>query len=129
MTRGDKTPSWFLIVAATLVTTACASAPTGPSVMVLPGSGKSDDQFRAEDARCRQRAASEVQTTDHGTVTAQGRYDMVYMQCMYAQDNQIPVPGRGWRSTETDAPTTTRSPVLPPPPPGAPPPPPPGPAR
>ena len=129
MAQGGKKPRWRLIVAATLVTTACASAPTGPSVLVLPGRGKSDDQFRAEDARCRQRAASELQTTDHGTVTAQGRYDMVYMQCMYAEGNQIPVPGRGWRSTETDTPTTTRPPGLPPPPPGAPPPPPPGPAR
>jgi hypothetical protein len=62
-------------------------------VLVLPGSGKSRDQFRAEDARCRQRAASELQTTDHGTVTAQGRYDTVYMQCMYAEGNQIPCRG------------------------------------
>jgi len=123
MARGGKKPRWRLIVAATLVTTACASAPTGPSVLVLPGRGKSDDQFRAEDARCRQRAASELQTTDHGTVTAQGRYDMVYMQCMYAEGNQIPVPGRGWRSPVSGAPATPPSNV-PPPPAGAPPPPP-----
>jgi outer membrane lipoprotein SlyB len=31
----------------------CVSVPTGPSVMVLPGSGKSFDQFRADDYECR----------------------------------------------------------------------------
>jgi hypothetical protein len=35
---------------------ACASAPTGPNVMVLPGSGKSFDQFRFDDYECRQYA-------------------------------------------------------------------------
>ena len=35
---------------------ACATAPTGPSVMVLPGSGKSFDQFRFDDNECRQYA-------------------------------------------------------------------------
>lgn len=32
----------------------CASAPTGPSVMVLPGLGKSLEQFNADDVSCRQ---------------------------------------------------------------------------
>jgi hypothetical protein len=72
---GWTTPRRFLIIGATLVTAACASMPTGPSVLMLPGSGKGHDQFRAEDARCRQRAASEMQMSDHGTVTTQGRYD------------------------------------------------------
>ncbi len=35
---------------------ACASTPTGPNVMVLPGSGKSFDQFRFDDYECRQYA-------------------------------------------------------------------------
>jgi outer membrane lipoprotein SlyB len=34
----------------------CASTPSGPNVMVLPGSGKSFDQFRADDFECRQYA-------------------------------------------------------------------------
>lgn len=34
----------------------CASVPPGPSVMALPGSGKNFDQFRADDAACRQYA-------------------------------------------------------------------------
>jgi hypothetical protein len=35
---------------------ACASTPTGPNVMVLPGSGKTFDQFRLDDYECRQYA-------------------------------------------------------------------------
>src|SRR5439155_608408 len=33
---------------------ACATVPTGPSMMVLPGTGKPFDQFQADDAACRQ---------------------------------------------------------------------------
>ena len=32
----------------------CVTVPTGPAVMVLPGSGKSFEQFRADDLDCRQ---------------------------------------------------------------------------
>ena len=35
---------------------ACASVPSGPSVLVLPGTGKNFEQFRADDADCRQYA-------------------------------------------------------------------------
>lgn len=35
---------------------ACTTIPTGPSRMALPGAGKSFDQFRADDAACRQYA-------------------------------------------------------------------------
>ena len=41
---------------ALLLLSACVSMPSGPSVMVLPGTGKSFDQFRADDASCRQYA-------------------------------------------------------------------------
>ena len=120
-----RQPTTRLMVFFTLIlaSAVCSSVPTGTSVLVLPRTGKSHDLFRAEDARRRQRAATEMQPTDHGTVTAQGRYDMVYMQCMYAEGNQIPVPGRGWRSPVSGAPATPPSNV-PPPPAGAPPPPP-----
>lgn len=37
---------------------ACASAPTGPSVAVMPGGGKSFEQFRTDDALCRQYASN-----------------------------------------------------------------------
>lgn len=45
------------LAAALLVLGACASIPTGPSAMVLPGSGKSFDQFRVDDMDCRQYAS------------------------------------------------------------------------
>lgn len=35
---------------------ACATVPSGPSVLVLPGTGRSFDQFRADDMECRQYA-------------------------------------------------------------------------
>jgi hypothetical protein len=37
-----------------LALSACATLPTGPSVRVLPGQGKSFDAFREDDAKCRQ---------------------------------------------------------------------------
>lgn len=40
--------------------TACTVMPTGPSVMVLPGTGKSFDQFRYDDANCRQYAWAQI---------------------------------------------------------------------
>ena len=39
------------LAAATLA--GCVSVPTGPSVMVLPGDGRSFDHFRADEADCR----------------------------------------------------------------------------
>lgn len=38
----------------------CATIPKGPSVMVLPGTGKTFEQFQADDAVCRQWATSQV---------------------------------------------------------------------
>jgi hypothetical protein len=39
---------------------ACATMPTGPSVMSLPGQGKSFDEFRVDDAVCRQYAFEQI---------------------------------------------------------------------
>jgi phage tail tape-measure protein len=47
-------------IVALLVLGACATIPNGPSVMVMPGAGKSFDQFRADDADCRQFAQSQI---------------------------------------------------------------------
>lgn len=41
---------------ACLLVAACVSAPTGPSVMVLPGSGRSFDDFRVDENICRRYA-------------------------------------------------------------------------
>lgn len=38
----------------------CVTVPNGPSLMSLPGTGKSFDQFRFDDADCRQFASSQV---------------------------------------------------------------------
>lgn len=46
----------YLGAAACLLLVACASAPTAPSVMVLPGTSRSFDVFRADDATCRRYA-------------------------------------------------------------------------
>lgn len=48
---------------AVLVLGACATVPHGPGVMALPGTGKSFDEFRANDYECRQYAESQVGTT------------------------------------------------------------------
>lgn len=174
-----KQSAAMLAVTAVLVT-GCASGPTGPSVMVLPGAGKSFEQFQADVARCRQWADQETGTTTAqasnttaisgaaiGTVvggalgaavgaaagspatgaavgagagllggtavgasrasgayiSVQQRYDMAYMQCMYAIGNQIPVSG-GARSATYNSQTAAPPPPAPPPPPGNPPPPP-----
>src|SRR3989475_7157211 len=42
---------------ALLLLASCASVPTGPSVMVLPGSNKTFEQFRFDDYECRQYAS------------------------------------------------------------------------
>lgn len=49
----------FLLASAlcTLLLGACVSMPSGPSVLVLPGSGKNFDQFRVDDLDCRQYAS------------------------------------------------------------------------
>ena len=50
-----------LSAGAVLLLGACASVPpSGPSVMVLPGSTKSFDQFRADDQDCRQYASAQL---------------------------------------------------------------------
>jgi Glycine-zipper domain len=158
--------------------------PTGPSVLVLPGTAKNFEQFQADDAVCRQWALQQTGATPNeagaastvtgaavgtavgaglgaaigaaagspatgaavgagagllggtavgagnaygSSVSAQWRYDIAYMQCMYAKGNQVPVP-RGSQPAYTSAvvPPPPPPPDVPPPPAGTPPPPPPG---
>ena len=54
---------WPSLFAAGLLTGCAASIPTGPSVMVLPGNGKDFEQFKVDDAVCRQWAWQQVGTT------------------------------------------------------------------
>lgn len=48
---------------------ACATQPSGPGVMALPGTGKSFDEFRANDAECRQYASSQTGATPQDAAT------------------------------------------------------------
>lgn len=50
----------------TVLLVGCATMPTGPSVMSLPGDNKSFEEFRSDDAVCRQFAYEHI-----GGVTAQ----------------------------------------------------------
>ena len=85
----------------------CATMPAAPSVLALPGSGKTLEQFSTDDTACRQWAVQRTQETAQGAPVGvpQQWYDMAYLQCMYAKGNRIP-------GVRTDAP-------LPPPPPPA----------
>ena len=187
MTAGNQCA---LALAVGFLLSACTTVPTGPSLMVLPGSGRSFPQFQADDAACRSWAALQTGATpgqaaarsgiataavstgvgaavgaaigaavghpgtgaavgagsgllvgsaagtargDWAGAAAQSRYDHAYMQCMYANGNQIPVArGSVRRSVSSYEPRPAYSPprgaaprYLPPPPPGPPPPPPP----
>lgn len=51
---------------------ACATVPTGPSVMVLPGSGKPFEVFQADDAVCRQWAYQQTGTTPGEAASGSG---------------------------------------------------------
>ena len=102
----------MLPVAAGMLLAACA---TTPRVMALPGSGKTLEQFNADDVACRQWAGQQASRL------SQWEYDMAYMQCMYAKGNQIPATV-GQRPSYV-SPGSTGTP--PPPPAGMPPAPPP----
>lgn len=87
---------------------ACAS-PSGPHVMVLPGNAKTLDQFQADDVTCRQWAVQQPGTT------TDWRYDMAYMQCMYAKGHEIPVSGGPHPSYQAQPPAATPPSVKAPP--------------
>jgi hypothetical protein len=62
MMKDDFRFSWKRggLLLALLALAGCVSVPSGPSQMSLPGTGKSFDQFRADDNECRQYASSQV---------------------------------------------------------------------
>jgi hypothetical protein len=81
-----------IVVALAMLGAGCATAPSGPSVMVLPGTGKALDQFQADGAFCREWAARQVKGAfmDVPSWEVQRRYDHAYIQCMYAKGHQVP---------------------------------------
>jgi hypothetical protein len=66
-----KTSMKIASLAAVLLLGGCVSMPSGPGVMVLPGTGKNFDQFRADDMECRQFASSQI----GGTTAEQAQAD------------------------------------------------------
>jgi hypothetical protein len=99
-------------------------------MLVLPGSGKTFDQFRLDEQDCRVHAQSQISkssTEQDSAGTPQQRYDRSFMQCMYAKGHKVPIAGG--RLSEyidsTQSPARTSTPPAPPPR-NAPPPPPAG---
>jgi hypothetical protein len=97
--------------------------------MVLPGTGKSFDQFRADEQECRQYAHAQVSGRSDGSLAGAGpydpsgrslqqRYDFAYQQCMYAKGHKIPMSRE---QAERYAPKSASSSPPPPPPAGKPP--------
>ena len=172
-------PVFLFLMLPFLILAGCASIPEGPSVMVLPGTGLTFDQFRNDDVICRQFATFQiggvtprqtginsgiataavgtavgaaagaaiaggggaaigagsglvagslvgVGTSNSSIIDTQQRYDVAYIQCMYAKGHQVPVSGQfsGSHTQPMVAPSNSLLPP-PPPPPGVPPPPPP----
>src|SRR5262245_48569277 len=65
--------STLLVAGVALLMFGCATFPSGPSAMVLPGDGKSFDQFQVDDAACRGWAATQTgadpqRAYEHNTV-------------------------------------------------------------
>ncbi len=143
-------PFYLAVGLVSLLLTGCVSPPTEPSVMVLPGTGKSYDRFQQDQVICQNSARNSVNggaqtaannavgTAAAGTLVGatagaligsashnagagavvgagtgllvgssmgnnaawrssdslQDTYDRVYIQCMYAKGNKIPVDTR-----------------------------------
>jgi len=65
-------PRRRLVVALAALATGCVTVPTGPSVMALPGSGKSFDEFRYDDQVCRDYAYQAAGVTPQGAAQDSG---------------------------------------------------------
>jgi hypothetical protein len=110
---------------AALLLSACGSTQVyGPGVLVLPGTGKSFDQFRFDEQDCRGYAQTQLAKSDRereqdSAGSVQQRYDRAFVQCMYGKGHKVPVSGRYSDSAESAQSAGTTAP--PPPPPGKPP--------
>ncbi|GAC1421337.1 MAG: hypothetical protein NVSMB6_23020 [Burkholderiaceae bacterium] len=64
---------WLAVGSSALLLGACTTLPpSGPSVMALPGTGKSFDQFRYDDVDCRQYALQQAGVTPHTAAVDSG---------------------------------------------------------
>jgi hypothetical protein len=82
-----------LAFGALLLLSACGSTPLyGPGVLVLPGTGKSFDEFRSDEHDCRGYAQAQLNDQEEDSAgPLQRRYDRAFVQCMYAKGHKIPV--------------------------------------
>lgn len=55
-----KTKLMLLTILGVLLLAGCASVPTAPSVMALPGTGRTFEEFRGDDAYCRDYAYQQI---------------------------------------------------------------------
>jgi hypothetical protein len=76
-----------------LLLNACAAPPTGPRVLVLPQTGAPLEDFQRDDRECQGYASHQVAAGAQAgsrASTLQWRYDMAYVQCMYAKGHRGP---------------------------------------
>jgi hypothetical protein len=89
-----RTRGLSLLLGGLLLLNACAALPTGPRVLVLPGAGTPLEDFQRDDRECQGYASHQLPTgTQAGAssaATLQWRYDMAYVQCMYAKGHRVP---------------------------------------
>jgi hypothetical protein len=111
-----------LAFGALLLLSACGSTPVyGPGVLVLPGTGKSFDEFRFDENDCRGYAQAQLTGREQDSAgQLQQGYDRAFLQCMYAKGHKIPLSGRYSDSTQSAQSAGVTAPP-PPPPPGQPP--------
>ena len=64
--------SKYFLLLMPLALVACSSMPSGPNVMVLPGKGKTMEQFQADEFFCRQYASSQIGTNSNEVATSSG---------------------------------------------------------
>jgi hypothetical protein len=91
-----RTRSLSLLPGILWLMTACAALPTGPGVLVLPHAGTPLETFQGDDRACQGYASHQLRTGAQAgrssAATLQWRYDMAYVQCMYAKGHAVPPP-------------------------------------
>jgi len=89
-----RTRRLSLLLGVPLILTACAALPTGPHVLVLPRAGTPLEEFQRDDRECQGYASHQLpsgaQAGARAAATLQWRYDMAYVQCMYAKGHRVP---------------------------------------
>ncbi len=78
-----------LLLGGLLLLPACAARPIGPNVLVLPRAGTPLEDFQRDDQECQGYAAQQLPTGAQAG-TLQWRYDMAYVQRMYAKGHRVP---------------------------------------